>query len=185
MSYGVSQRRACSVLRVARSTVRYQSVADDRAELRIRLRDLASSRVRYGYRRLHLLLQREGYRVNHKLIYRLYVEEGLCIRRRSPRRRKSVQVRPQRPVAERANESWSMDFMSDRLFSGARIRLLTLVDNFTRESLAIEVGQRLTGDHVVEVLERVSQSRTTPQSIRVDNGPEFISRSPRSVGLLE
>ncbi len=177
MSYGVSQRRACSVLRVARSTVRYQSVADDRAELRIRLRDLASSRVRYGYRRLHLLLQREGYRVNHKLIYRLYVEEGLCIRRRSPRRRKSVQVRPQRPVAERANESWSMDFMSDQLFSGARIRLLTLVDNFTRESLAIEVGQRLTGDHVVEVLERVSQSRTTPQSIRVDNGPEFISRS--------
>lgn len=115
--------------------------------------------------------------MNHKLVYRLYVEEGLCIRRRSPRRRKSVQVRPDRPAAAHANASWSMDFMSDQLLGGQRFRLLTLVDNFKRESLAIEVGQRLTGDDVVSVLERVSHSRGTPQSIRVDNGPEFISRS--------
>ena len=177
MGYEVSQRRACSVLRVTRSTVRYQSIADDRAELRIRLRDLAASRVRYGYRRLHILLRREGYQVNAKLVYRLYVEEGLCIRRRSPKRRKSVQIRLKRSAAERTNELWSMDFMSDQLYCGPRFRLLTIVDNFSRESLAIEVGQRLTGDDVVSVLERVSESRGVPEAIRVDNGPEFISRS--------
>jgi putative transposase len=177
VGYTVSQRRACSVLRVARSTIRYQSIADDRAALRIRLRDLAASRVRYGYRRLHILLRREGHRVNAKLVYRLYVEEGLCIRRRSPKRRKSVQVRLKRDTAQRTNQSWSMDFMSDQLCCGPRFRLLTIVDNFSRESLAIEVGQRLTGDDVVSVLERISQSRRVPETIRVDNGPEFISRS--------
>jgi putative transposase len=176
-SYCVSERRACGVLLAARATVRYQSVADDRAELRIRLRDLAAARVRYGYRRLHVLLKREGYSANHKLVYRLYVEEGLGIRRRSPRRRKSVQIRPERSLAQRTNESWSMDFMSDQLFNGQRFRLLTLVDNFSRESLAVEVGQRLTGDDVVRALERVSGARGAPETIRVDNGPEFISRS--------
>jgi putative transposase len=173
----VSERRACAVLMAARATVRYQSVAEDRAELRIRLRDLAATRVRYGYRRLHVLLKREGYVANHKLVYRLYVEEGLGIRRRSPRRRKSVQIRPERPPAQQSNESWSMDFMSDQLFNGQRFRLLTLVDNFSRESLAVEVGQRLTGDDVVKALERVSGVRGAPETIRVDNGPEFISRS--------
>jgi putative transposase len=176
-SYAVSERRACGVLLAARATVRYQSVANDRADLRIRLRDLAAARVRYGYRRLHVLLKREGYSANHKLVYRLYVEEGLGIRRRSPRRRKSVQIRPKRPQAGRSNESWSMDFMSDQLFNGTRFRLLTLVDNFSRESLAVEVGQRLTGDDVVKALERVSGARGAPETIRVDNGPEFISRS--------
>ena len=173
----MSERRACAVLAAARATVRYQSVADDRAELRIRLRDLAAARVRYGYRRLHVLLQREGHWVNHKLVYRLYVEEGLGIRRRSPRRRKSVQIRPERLPARQSNESWSMDFMSDQLFNGTRFRLLTLVDNFSRERLAVEVGQRLTGDDVVKALERVSAARGAPEAIRVDNGPEFISRS--------
>jgi hypothetical protein len=93
------------VLLTARATVRDQSIADDRADLRIRLRDLAAARVRYGYRRLHVLLKREGHVVNHKLVYRLYVEEGLGIRRRSPRRRKSVQIRPERLQARQSNES--------------------------------------------------------------------------------
>jgi putative transposase len=115
--------------------------------------------------------------VNKKLVYRLYCEEGLGMRRRKPRRRKSVQVREARVPVERANETWSMDFMSDQLVGGQRFRLLTLVDNHSRESLAIEVGQRLTGDHVVRVLEQVAAERGKPRSIRVDNGPEFISRS--------
>ena len=177
VAYRVAERRACRALGFARSSFRYQSRRDPRAELRVRLRDLAASRVHYGYVRLWVLLRREGWVVNKKLVYRLYCEEGLGIRRRKPRRRKSVQVREARVPVQHANEIWSMDFMSDQLVGGQRFRLLTLVDNHSRESLAIEVGQRLTGDDVVRVLEQVTTERGKPQSIRVDNGPEFISRS--------
>ena len=176
--YEVSERHACRALGFPRSTHRHRSVRDDRAELRIRLRDLATTRVRYGYRRLHVLLQREGWKVNHKLVYRIYCEEGLQMRSKTPRRHKSCRVRRERSKATRTDESWSMDFMSDQLFSGQRFRILTLVDNFSRESLAIEAGQRLTGDHVVQVLNRVREERGVhPRTIRVDNGPEFVSRS--------
>ena len=177
ITYEVSERRACRATGFPRATHRYESVRDDRADLRIRLRDLASSRVQYGYRRLHILLRREGWKVNHKLVYRIYTEEGLQMRRQRPRRNRSCQVRVARPAAIRANENWSMDFMADQLFSGQRFRILTLVDNFTRESLAIRVGKRLTGDHVVEILESVTKQRSKPSTIRVDNGPEFISKS--------
>lgn len=177
VAYEVSERRACQATGFPRSSHRYESVRDDRAELRIRLRDLAASRVHYGYCRLHTLLRREGWKVNRKLVYRIYKEEGLAMRRKRPRRNRSCQVRNPRPAATGANENWSMDFMADQLFSGQRFRLLTLVDNFTRESLAIRVGQRLTGDHVVETLEAVTKERGIPKTIRVDNGPEFISKS--------
>ena len=177
VAHCVSERRACEVLRVARSSHRYQSVRDERAALRIRLRDLAGSRIRYGYRRLWVLLRREGWEVNHKLIYRLYVEEGLQLRRKSPKRRKSCAVRVERPEARGANESWSMDFMSDQLFQGQRFRILTLMDNFSRESLALRVSNRFRGEDVVKVLELVTSQRGLPKAIRVDNGPEFISKS--------
>ena len=157
--------------------VRYQSIANDRADIRVRIRDLASSRPRYGYRRLLVLLQREGVRLNHKLMYRLYREESLRIRRKRARRRRAAQVRQDRYAAAAINEVWSMDFMSDQLFTAGRIRLLTLVDNFSRESLAIEIGKQLTGDDVVRILEQVCQQRGYPKTIRVDNGPEFISKS--------
>lgn len=162
---------------LARSSCRYESVADERAALRRRMRELAAVRVRYGYRRLHILLRREGWDVGATVVYRLYQEEGLAMRRRSPRRRRSVQTRPEAVTASRLNEFWSMDFMADQLFSGHRFRLLTIVDNFSRESLAIHVGQRLTGDDVVSVLDDVSRQRGSPQTIRVDNGPEFIGKS--------
>jgi len=165
------------VLRVPRASHRYQSIRDERAALRIRLRDLAGSRIRYGYRRLCTLLRREGWQVNHKLIYRLYVEEGLILRRKRPRRRKSCSVRMERPLATQSNDSWSMDFMSDQLFQGRRYRVLTLVDNFSRESLALRVAERFRGEDVVKVLEAISTQRGFPKSIRVDNGPEFISKS--------
>ena len=177
VSYAESERRVCKALNFPRASHRYKSVRDERTELRIRLRDLASTRVHYGYRRLHILLLREGWKVNHKLVYRLYIEEGLQMRRKRPRRNRSCQVRVTRPKASCTNESWSMDFMADQLFDGKRFRLLTLVDNFSRESLAIRVGTRLTGDDVVAALERVKEVRGCPQSIRVDNGPEFISKS--------
>jgi putative transposase len=177
LGYQVSERRACEVLRAPRSSHRYQSVRDERAALRIRLRDLAASRVRYGYRRLTVLLRREGWQVNHKLVYRLYVEEGLLMRRRNPKRRKSCAVRMERPVAQGTNECWSMDFMADQLFQGQRFRILTLVDNFSRESLAVRAAQRFRGDDVVKVLETVTAERGLPTTIRVDNGPEFVSKS--------
>jgi putative transposase len=166
LAYRVAERRACRVLGFARLSFRYQSRRDPRAELRVRLRDLAASRVHCGYVRLWVLLRREGWVVNKKLVYRLYCEERPGIRRRKPRRRKSIQVREGRPPTGQTSESWSMDFMADQLVGGQRFRLLTLVDNHSRESLAIEVGQRLTGYNVVRVLEQVTAHRGKPRAIR-------------------
>jgi hypothetical protein len=150
-SYQVSERRACRALRLPRSTIRDKSTADPQTALRMRLRDPAMSRVGYGYRRLHVLIEREGWHVNHKRVYRLYREEGLAMKRCPPRRRKACLKREQRPLATEKNECWSMDLVSDELFDGRRIRLLTIVDNHTRESLAIHIGQRIRGCEVVEV----------------------------------
>ena len=143
----------------------------------MRLRELAGVYVRYGSRRLHILLRREGWKVNHKRVERLYREEGLSMRTRVPKRRKACRIRQVRPPVERINECWSMDFMADELFDGRRLRLLTIVDNFTRESLAIEANQRITGRDVARTLARLGTQRALPKSIRVDNGPEFISKA--------
>jgi len=169
IAYKVSQRRACRTFKFSRSTVRYKIVADPQTALRMRLRDLAMARIGCGYRRLQVLLWREGWQVNHKRVYRLYREEGLGLRKRAPRRRRACLKRELRPAASVKNECWSMDFMSDELFDGRRIRVLTLVDNHTRESLAIHVAQRIRGLEVVEVLERVSKEHGKPRTIRVDN----------------
>jgi putative transposase len=177
VSYAVSQRRACRTLRVARSTVRYERVASDQAALRIRLRDLSGSRVRYGYRRLHTLLLREGWHVNHKRVYRLYTEENLTMRTKTPRRHVSSRNRMHRPPASQANQRWSMDFMSDELFDGRRLRILTVMDEHTRECLAICASRPFRGEDVVRVLERITGGRGCPESIRVDNGPEFTSKT--------
>jgi putative transposase len=176
ISYEVSVRRACMVLEVSRSTVGYRSKADPQTALRIRLRDLAAARVGWGYRRLHVLLRREGWVVNHKRVFRIYRDEGLGLRKKVPRRRVACLKRDDRPTATRRNECWSMDFVSDQLFDGRRIRVLTLVDNHTRESLALHVAQRVRGRDVAEVLRLVPMRRGLPEAIRVDNGPEFISK---------
>ena len=175
-SYQVSERWACKTMEFARSTIRYESLTDPQIALRMRLRELAAARVGYGYRRLHILLWREGWRVNHKRVYRLYQEEGLGMRKKTPRRRKACLKRELRPRTTLKNEYWSMDFMSDELYDGHRIRILTLVDNHTRESLAIHVAQRIRAIEVVEVLERVVMEHGKPQTIQVDNGPEFVSK---------
>ncbi len=175
VGFQVSERRACRVLNMPRATLRYRSQAQDQTALRMRLRDLAAVRVRYGYRRLHVLLQREGWRVNHKRVYRLYRSEGLALRRRWRRRRpSSVRVMPLQ--AQRPNERWSMDFVSDTLANGQRFRALTLVDNFSRVSPAIKVNRSITGQDVVAVLERLKVTHGLPQRIAVDNGPEFTSK---------
>ena len=175
VGYEVSQRRACSTLGFARSSHRYRSVADRRDAMRIRLRDLAASRPSYGYRRLYLLMRREGWAVNHKLVYRLYREEGLSLRKKSPKRRVSAARRQAVPKPVTTNQSWSMDFVSDQLYSGRAIRVLTIVDNFSRESLALKVGLSLKGEDVAETLNALAEKRGLPASIRVDNGTEFTS----------
>jgi len=174
--FRVSERRACRVAGVPRSTCRYRSAARDQTALRVRLRDLAASRVRYGYRRLHVLLRREGWMVNHKRVYRLYREEGLGIR---VKRRKKLASAPRvlPPPAKRPRERWSMDFLTDGLANGQRFRVLTRVDTVSRVSPAIEVGVSLTGERVVAVLERLKRTTGTPQRIAIDNGPEFVSKA--------
>ncbi len=142
----------------------------------MRIKEIAQTRVSYGYRRIHIMLLREGWKVNHKRVYRLYGLEGLMMRPKRPRRHVSACRRMVRATASHPNESWSMDFMSDALYDGQKIKLLTLVDNFTRESLAIEVAYRLGGHGVVAVLMQVVQARGLPKSIRIDNGTEFTSK---------
>lgn len=175
--FDASERHACEVLHVHRSSVRYQSQAKDQAPLTARIKEIAAVRVRYGYKRIHVLLRREGWGVNHKRVYRLYCQEGLNLRRKRPRRHVSAANRQMRPEVTRANECWAMDFVPDALFDGRRLRVLTVLDVFTRESLALEVGQSLRGDEVAGVLEMLLLNRPAPKRICCDNGPEFVSKT--------
>ena len=176
IGFSLSERRACKVLGIARSSCRYRSVAQDQTALRMRLRELAAARVRYGYRRLHVLLRREGWPVNNKRVYRLYTLEGLALRRRPKKKRVNL-PRTQLPAAQQPGERWSLDFVADRLADGRRFRALTIVDNVSRVSPAIEADFSLPGTRVVAVLDRVAQLWGIPKRIAVDNGPEFISKA--------
>ncbi len=142
----------------------------------MRLKELAEARVRYGYRRLHVLLQREGWQANHKKIYRLYSDEGLSIRTRSPRRRHACRYRSRRAVAEGMNDVWAMDFVSDKLFDGRGFQVLTIVDCCTREALSTAPRTNFRAYQVIEKLDRLAALRGKPRSLRVDNGPEFAGR---------
>lgn len=175
-AYEVSQRRACRATGFDRGSHRHQSRRDPQTELRIRLNDLAASRVRYGYRRLHILLKREGWHINHKRVHRLYREEGLGIRAKTPRRKRTARYRKARTEIEAADDVWAMDFVSDRLFNQRSLRILAVVDCFTRECLAIEPRAKFQALKVIEALDGVMAVRGKPKSIRVDNGPEFAGR---------
>ena len=185
---GLSEHRACKLLGVDRSSYRYEPQPDRNAVLRQELLALARQKPRYGYRRLGVLLGRRGHRVNHKRLYRIYCAEHLAVRRL---RRKRL-ARPAVPVAllSRANQEWSMDFVMDGLATGRAVRLLTMVDNYTRECLAIEVDSCLSSQRVTRVLEWVREQRGAPETIRCDNGPEFTSRhflawcEERRIGLV-
>lgn len=176
-SYRVSESRACAVVVISRRVFRYTGHPRDDQALRKRIREIAETRVRYGFWRIHTLLRREGWQDNHKRTYRIYREEGLNLKRKRPRRRKAATHRLQRPVLNGPHECWSMDFVADQLFNGDRFRALTLVDNYSRECVEIEVGKSLKGFDVVCVMERIKQTRgLVPKRIQVDNGSEFISR---------
>lgn len=172
----MSERRACRALRANRSSIRYRKRRADDGELRRVLRELAAQRRRFGYRRLCGLLRRQGWAVNHKRVYRLYREEGLAVRKSIGKRVARGRVPALVPTAP--NQQWSLDFMSDSLASGRKIRLLPVEDVFTREGLAIEVDTSLPGVRVVQVLERLERERgALPQEIILDNGPELTSRA--------
>lgn len=173
-SRGHSERRACELVSLHRSTCQYASVREDDAELVERIHTLACERPRYGYRRIHALLRREGRVVNRKLVYRLYKAAGLAVRRRSRRKLRITRPMPLLPVT-RPNERWSMDFVHDYLGDGRRLRTFNVVDAYTRECLAIEVDTSLPAQRVVRVLDALVWKYGVPFSLRVDNGPEFIS----------
>jgi putative transposase len=175
--YRASERHACRVLRIGRGTYRYKSHQKERTELRARIREIAQSRVRYGYRKILVLLRREGWQVGKHLVYRLYREEGLALQKRPQKRRKAVRTREERFKPTAPNQAWSMDFVADQLQDGRRFRSLTIVDVFTRESVAIEVGQSLRGDDVVRTLNRLKHEGRTPKLAFCDNGSEFSGQS--------
>lgn len=175
-AYGISERRACRLMSLCRSTKRYVGRRDPQLALRHRLRELASVRVRFGYRRLTILLRREGWHVNAKRIYRIYTQEGLAVRtkvRKKIARRRPVVVE----VAAAVNERWSMDFMAARLEDGRPFRILTVVDQYTRECVAISGRHRFNGAEVAAILDEVVAERGGPVSITVDNGSEFAGRA--------
>jgi len=172
----MSERRACAVLGHARSSCRYVARRRPLPGLLERLREHAAQRSRFGYRRLHLLLRRDGWRVNHKRVYRLYRADGLALRRKR-RKRLAAGLRVAIPTPSRPNERWSMDFVHDTLASGRKFRTLNIVDDCTRECVAIEVDTSLGGARVVRVLDRLALTRGLPKTIVTDNGPEFVGRA--------
>lgn len=176
-SYQCSQRRACHALVVSRASVRYIGIRPSQEPLRRRMRELAFDRISYGYRRVHVLLRREGWPVNRKRVYRLYREEDLGLRRRRPRRRRCAVQRGERRLATQPNETWSMDFMHDALADGRTLRVLTIVDTYTRECLAVEAATGFRGQDVARVLTRLGWERGLPTTIACDNGTEFTSRA--------
>jgi putative transposase len=174
--WGVSIRRACRAVLLDRSTYHYRSRRSGQAELEQRIREICQTRVRYGYRRVHVLLRREGWHINQKRTRRIYYELGLQLRKKTPKRRVKAKLRDDRRPATRSNETWAMDFVHDQLATGHKLRVLTIVDIFSRFSPALEPRLTFRGTDVVTTLERVCNEVGFPATIRVDQGSEFVSR---------
>jgi putative transposase len=173
--FEVSERRACELNRIDRSSYRYQPMPDRNAELRKKLTALAHEKPRWGYRRLGVLLEKKGDKVNPKRLFRVYQQAGLGVRRRE--RKRLERNAATMPLFVRPNQQWSMDFICDALANGRALRAMTVIDNFTKESPVIEVDCSLSSPRITRVLDEVIENRgTPPESIRIDNGPEFTSR---------
>lgn len=172
----VSIRRACEALRFDRSTYQYKSRRSDPAILKKRIKEICETRVRYGYRRVHYVLRREGWFVNLKKVYRIYNELGLQLRNKSPKRRVKAKLREDRSDAVHTNDVWAMDFVHDQLATGRKLRILTVVDTFSRFCPMIDPRFSYKGEDVVRKLNEVCLKIGYPKTIRVDNGSEFISR---------
>ena len=175
-AHQMSGRRACQVVVLNRSTYRYKPKPDRNGEVRERLRELAEKRPRWGQRRLHVMLRRAGYLINHKRTERLYRELKLSLRLKKRKKRASG-LRIVRPAPTRPNQQWSMDFVWDQLAGGRRLKGFTLGDDFSRENLALKAALSFGGRRVVEVLDRLREEGRMPEVIVCDNGPEFTSRA--------
>ncbi|WP_429771131.1 IS3 family transposase [Aurantiacibacter flavus] len=174
--WGVSIRRACRALPFDTSSYHYQSRRTDPAFLKKRIKEICETHVRYGYRRVYYILRREGWAVNLKKVYRLYRELGLQLRNKTPKRRVKAKLREDRTTAVRPNDVWAMDFVHDQLATGRKLRILTVVDTFSRLSPVVDPRFSYRGEDVVATLERACRKIGYPKTIRVDNGSEFISR---------
>lgn len=175
--YKISKKRACSVVMLYRSAWYYKHHKREDRLLRQRMKELANIRVRYGFWRIYVLLKREGFPDNHKRMRRIYREEGLNLRNKRPRRSKSGSHRLERTDNNSLHKCWSMDFVADQLFNGNKFRVLTLVDNYSRQCLALRPGKSIKGTNVVEVMNEVKHTLgIVPERIQVDNGSEFISK---------
>ena len=173
----ISERRACLLVGLSRTVLHYQSKAQpENEQLQVRLVELAGERRRFGYRRLHSLLRREGIDANHKRIFRLYQGAGLAVKRRRKRHGVAVE-REQLALPSQPNQVWSMDFVSDALANGRRIKVLTIVDDFTKEAVDLVADHGISGQYVVRVLQRAAQFRGLPAAIRTDQGPEFTGKA--------
>lgn len=169
-----SERRACELLDLDRSSYRYEPRPDHNTELRRSLTELARQKPRYGYRRLHALLTRRGHRASVQRVYRIYQRAGLAVRRL--KRKRLARTAVAACSVWQANQEWALDFVSDALATGRGIRVLAVVDAFTRECLVLEVDTSLSSQRVTRALEQVIEQRGRPQAIRCDNGPELTSR---------
>ena len=169
-----SQRRACRLVGIDPRVFRYRSIRPDDEGVRARLRELAGERRRFGYRRLHILLAREGVEMNWKKLYRLYREEGLTVRKRGGRKR-AIGTRAPMPIPQGRNQRWSLDFVSDALACGRRFRILCVIDDFTREALATVVDVSLSGERVARELDRIAETRGYPSMVVSDNGTGLTS----------
>jgi putative transposase len=174
--HGLSERRAIRFTAFPRATIRYRSRRPEQTLLRERIRIHAGARPRWGYRRIHVLLSREGWKVNRKRVHRLYRDEGLAVRRKGKRKR-SASPRPVREAIGSANQRWCLDFVSDTLSSGRTFRCLNVVDEFTRECLAAHVAHSIPSVAVIDVLEQLREERGLPAVLVSDNGSEFTSRA--------
>ena len=176
-AFWVSLRRACQTLRLARSTWFYRAHGRDQTMISMRMKEIAYTRIRYGYRRIQAVLRCEGFKDNYKRIYRIYCEQGLNLRIKRPRRSRMGTQRLERIEVHKVNQIWSMDFVADQLFNGNRFRILTIVDNFSKKSPGFFPEKQIKGADVVAYLNDVIQLEgSAPERIQVDNGSEFISK---------
>lgn len=175
-NHQMSERRACKLVGLQRTVARYKSQKRAEKELIEKIKKLAYARRRYGYRRIHLLLKRSGEKINHKRVWRLYREAGLKVAKRGGRKR-AIGMRLVNAPATKTNQRWSLDFVADALSDGRRIRLLNVVDDFTRECLKIVIDTSLSGQRVARELSELMQEKGKPEEIISDNGTEFTSRA--------
>ena len=175
-NFGLSQRRASGLIGLNRNTLRHEPKQDKDGDLRRRMKELAEQRRRFGCRRLHVLLKREGLVDNHKRSERIYRQEKLALRIRR-RKKLASQGRIEISKAGRANELWAMDFLHDVLYNGRKLRFLPIIDTYTKECFRIEVDSSIGGKRVCTVLSQIAAVRGLPENIVVDNGPEFISNA--------